>query len=336
VNVTDGGPGRSLQTGPFQVFGEPRVRARCLHLPLPGARSGRGAAAMETRLRPRARPSASIGRPLLPDPAAGPPLPAGRRAPSAERRPPSAASSRAAAPSSARRALRPPRRQAARRPPRARMRRRSRMLLCFALLWVLGIAYYMYSGGGSALAAGGGGAGRKVSAARPVRRPGPAAGRRRAPRVLPGSGQQMWGPWPGRAPQVFSGPSGQRRELRPCPAHPRLWVQRLASRMRGAGTRSHVPPCARILEAVISLATLRSTPCAGIIGTTLPPDSLPPAPYSAQITPEPHSLLRDLGDRCHPKPGAPRATFRPTGTRDPLVLRPDLGDLGRAGTLVLQ
>uniref|UniRef100_A0A8I6A5D7 Polypeptide N-acetylgalactosaminyltransferase n=1 Tax=Rattus norvegicus TaxID=10116 RepID=A0A8I6A5D7_RAT len=41
------------------------------------------------------------------------------------------------------------------------MRRRSRMLLCFALLWVLGIAYYMYSGGGSALAAGGGGAGRK-------------------------------------------------------------------------------------------------------------------------------------------------------------------------------
>ncbi|KAL6050532.1 hypothetical protein STEG23_005148 [Scotinomys teguina] len=41
------------------------------------------------------------------------------------------------------------------------MRRRSRMLLCFALLWVLGIAYYMYSGGGSALAAGAGGAGRK-------------------------------------------------------------------------------------------------------------------------------------------------------------------------------
>ncbi|XP_073735166.1 polypeptide N-acetylgalactosaminyltransferase 2 isoform X1 [Callorhinus ursinus] len=42
------------------------------------------------------------------------------------------------------------------------MRRRSRMLLCFAFLWVLGIAYYMYSGGGSALAAGaGGGAGRK-------------------------------------------------------------------------------------------------------------------------------------------------------------------------------
>uniref|UniRef100_A0A1D5RJN4 Polypeptide N-acetylgalactosaminyltransferase n=1 Tax=Macaca mulatta TaxID=9544 RepID=A0A1D5RJN4_MACMU len=42
------------------------------------------------------------------------------------------------------------------------MRRRSRMLLCFAFLWVLGIAYYMYSGGGSALAGGaGGGAGRK-------------------------------------------------------------------------------------------------------------------------------------------------------------------------------
>ncbi|TKC48964.1 hypothetical protein EI555_013645 [Monodon monoceros] len=47
------------------------------------------------------------------------------------------------------------------------MRRRSRMLLCFAFLWVLGIAYYMYSGGGSALAAGaGGGAGRKLSAPR--------------------------------------------------------------------------------------------------------------------------------------------------------------------------
>ncbi|KAF3823828.1 hypothetical protein GH733_006832 [Mirounga leonina] len=44
------------------------------------------------------------------------------------------------------------------------MRRRSRMLLCFAFLWVLGIAYYMYSGGGSALAAGaGGGAGRKFT-----------------------------------------------------------------------------------------------------------------------------------------------------------------------------
>lgn len=41
------------------------------------------------------------------------------------------------------------------------MRRRSRVLLCFALLWVLGIAYYMYSGGGTALAAGAGGAGRK-------------------------------------------------------------------------------------------------------------------------------------------------------------------------------
>lgn len=216
------------------------------------------------------------------------------------------------------------------------MRRRSRMLLCFALLWVLGIAYYMYSGGGSALAAGGGGAGRKVSAARPVRRPGPAAGRRRARRVLPGSGQHPRGPWPGRAPQVFSGPSGQRREPRPCPAHPGLWVQRLASRTRGAGTGSQVPPCARILGAVIALATLRSTPCAGIAGTTLPPDSLPPALHSAQLAPEPHSLLRDLGDHCHPRPGAPRATFPPTGTRDPRVLRPDLGDLGRAGTVVLQ
>lgn len=151
------------------------------------------------------------------------------------------------------------------------------------------------------------------------------------------TGQQPRGPWPGRAPQVFSGPSGQRREPRPCPAHPGLWVQRLASRTRGAGTRSHVPPCARIVEAVISLATLRSTPCAaGIVGTTLPPDSLPPAPYSAQLTLEPQSLLRDLGDHCHPRPGAPRATFRPTGTRDPRILRPDLGDLGRAGILVLQ
>lgn len=26
------------------------------------------------------------------------------------------------------------------------MRRKSRILLCFALLWVLGIAYYFYSG----------------------------------------------------------------------------------------------------------------------------------------------------------------------------------------------
>nr|XP_020642114.1 polypeptide N-acetylgalactosaminyltransferase 2 [Pogona vitticeps] len=35
------------------------------------------------------------------------------------------------------------------------MRRRSRLLLCFAFLWVLGIAYYMYSGGSAALAGGG-------------------------------------------------------------------------------------------------------------------------------------------------------------------------------------
>lgn len=48
---------------------------------------------------------------------------------------------------------------------RGTMRRRSRLLLCFAFLWVLGIAYYMYSGGSAALAGGGGG-GRKVSARR--------------------------------------------------------------------------------------------------------------------------------------------------------------------------
>lgn len=42
------------------------------------------------------------------------------------------------------------------------MRRRSRLLLCFAFLWVLGIAYYMYSGGSAALAGGG----RKVSGSR--------------------------------------------------------------------------------------------------------------------------------------------------------------------------
>ncbi|KAG8123599.1 hypothetical protein E2320_019036 [Naja naja] len=40
------------------------------------------------------------------------------------------------------------------------MRRRSRLLLCFAFLWVLGIAYYMYSGGSAALAGGGRKAGR--------------------------------------------------------------------------------------------------------------------------------------------------------------------------------
>lgn len=71
------------------------------------------------------------------------------------------------------------------------MRRRSRMLLCFAFLWVLGIAYYMYSGGGSALAAGAsGGAGRKVSGA-PVR--GPAPG-------IPGAHAH---PAPPRTPQSF-------------------------------------------------------------------------------------------------------------------------------------
>ncbi|KAF4793402.1 Polypeptide N-acetylgalactosaminyltransferase 2 [Turdus rufiventris] len=45
------------------------------------------------------------------------------------------------------------------------MRRRSRLLLCFAFLWVLGIAYYMYSGGSAALAGGGGGGRRKGLAA---------------------------------------------------------------------------------------------------------------------------------------------------------------------------
>lgn len=68
------------------------------------------------------------------------------------------------------------------------MRRRSRMLLCFALLWVLGIAYYMYSGGGSALAAGAGGAGRKVSERAPAAARPPRPGPRRPPRpALPRS-----------------------------------------------------------------------------------------------------------------------------------------------------
>lgn len=74
-------PGRPLQTGlgPLQVFGNPPASLRDRHLPLPEKRGGRGAAAMDTRPRPRApRPSTSIGRPLLPDLAAGPPLPAGR------------------------------------------------------------------------------------------------------------------------------------------------------------------------------------------------------------------------------------------------------------------
>lgn len=60
------------------------------------------------------------------------------------------------------------------------MRRRSRLLLCFAFLWVLGIAYYMYSGGSAALAGGGGGGRRKVRAqpGKVLPLPAPAAGRR--------------------------------------------------------------------------------------------------------------------------------------------------------------
>lgn len=109
------------------------------------------------------------------------------------------------------------------------MRRRSRMLLCFALLWVLGIAYYMYSGGGSALAAGAGGAGRKVSAARPVRRPEPAAGRRRAPRVVPAPGSRSGDPGPDARVKFPSGP--QARSASPSPA----------PLSRGSGS-SYLPP----------------------------------------------------------------------------------------------
>lgn len=68
------------------------------------------------------------------------------------------------------------------------MRRRSRLLLCFAFLWVLGIAYYMYSGGSAALAGGGGG--RKVRA-----QPGAlcGAGGEDAPAPCPGGGAARGG-----------------------------------------------------------------------------------------------------------------------------------------------
>lgn len=66
------------------------------------------------------------------------------------------------------------------------MRRRSRLLLCFAFLWVLGIAYYMYSGGSAALAGGGGR--RKVRAQPGKARPLLSLSRRRGGRAGPGAG----------------------------------------------------------------------------------------------------------------------------------------------------
>lgn len=69
------------------------------------------------------------------------------------------------------------------------MRRRSRLLLCFAFLWVLGIAYYMYSGGSAALAGGGGGGGRKVRA-QPGARRGAGGGREKVrPFRVPAAGR---------------------------------------------------------------------------------------------------------------------------------------------------
>lgn len=74
------------------------------------------------------------------------------------------------------------------------MRRRSRLLLCFAFLWVLGIAYYMYSGGSAALAGGGGG--RKVRT-----QPGDRAGQ--AVKVRP-----LRVPAAGRLGAALPGPQG--------------------------------------------------------------------------------------------------------------------------------
>lgn len=78
--------------------------------------------------------------------------------------------------------------------------RRRVQLLCFAFLWVLGIAYYMYSGGSAALAGGGGG--RKVSARRRSRLRAP-GGLRGALGVCGGAGAPSRAAPPHPFPFIF-------------------------------------------------------------------------------------------------------------------------------------
>lgn len=125
------------------------------------------------------------------------------------------------------------------------MRRRSRLLLCFAFLWVLGIAYYMYSGGSAALAGGGGG--RKVSARRRSRLRAP-GGLRGALGVCGGAGgalpRRSSPPFPlyfyvsPPAPSAFHGAGGCSVDFRPAPAQPR----RATSRAGGSGAARGVVP----------------------------------------------------------------------------------------------
>lgn len=188
VRALPGGPGSHLSLTGVKGRGGRTQRGR----------GGRRATAVEARPSPpplapgRRRPP--IGRPLLPDPPGrrrGRRFLLGRRSAlpaqgGARRRVRASPAGRSGSPRGRRSRAAPfPFLRPVRRPQAAlassgaaaggrvgRMRRRSRMLLCFAFLWVLGIAYYMYSGGGSALTAGaGGGAGRKVSGRPPAARP---------------------------------------------------------------------------------------------------------------------------------------------------------------------
>uniref|UniRef100_A0A4W2E2P9 Polypeptide N-acetylgalactosaminyltransferase n=2 Tax=Pecora TaxID=35500 RepID=A0A4W2E2P9_BOBOX len=148
------------------------------------------------------------------------------------------------------------------------MRRRSRMLLCFAFLWVLGIAYYMYSGGGSALAAGaGGGAGRKVSGV-PARGPAPGTPGAHAP------GPRRRGPSLGRT----AGDRGVSWSLLPFSAR----ISALAIRPR-LGPRDRVPraggAAGRSVLSGLGRGRPRAAPGAGVADAS----SRPLSPLSAPL-----------------------------------------------------
>lgn len=147
---------------------------------------------------------------------------------------------------------------------------------------------------------------------------------------VPARGSNRGDPGPDARVKFPSGPQARSASSGPAPlTQGSGWVQRLASLTRGAGTRSHIPPFARILGTVVSLEPLLSTPCAGIVGTRLPSpcaalrparprtptpqsgilgivvtrDPVLPEPHSAQLEPRPSmSCSGILGISVPPEP----------------------------------
>lgn len=163
------------------------------------------------------------------------------------------------------------------------------MLLCFAFLWVLGIAYYMYSGGGSALAAGaGGGAGRKVSGV-PARGPAPGTPGAHAP------GPRRRGPSLGRT----AGDRGVSWSLLPFSAR----ISALAIRPR-LGPRDRVPraggAAGRSVLSGLGRGRPRAAPGAGVADASSRPLSPLSAPLNLSVVRPPGAqspAVRSLGVR---------------------------------------